>query len=116
MRYIKMLTWHESWAVSLRERDRKDACLECIQRLTDFPRGVCPQKIGLAKKISIDIFKKILYNIYRKWEMVMNKNDRKKTGDELQGFLMWRNRGSVVAPKKGKGSFKRKAKHKNKEY
>ena len=48
--------------------------------------------------------------------MVMNKNDRKKTGDELQGFLMWRNRGSVVAPKKGKGSFKRKAKHKNKEY
>ena len=48
--------------------------------------------------------------------MVMNKNDRKKAGDELQGVLMWRNRGSVVAPKKGKGLFKRKAKHKNKEY
>lgn len=46
----------------------------------------------------------------------MNKNDRKKFGDELQGFLMWRNRGSVVASKKGKGSFKRKSKHKNKEY
>lgn len=46
----------------------------------------------------------------------MNKNDRKKTGDELQGFLMWRRRGSVVAPKKGKGAFKRKVKHKDKEY
>lgn len=40
------------------------------------------------------------------------KKEQKKTGDELQGFLMWRARGSVVPSKKGKGSFKRKSKHK----
>lgn len=56
----------------------------------------------------------IIFIESEKWKM--NKKIKKKTGDELQGFLMWRNRGSVVAPKKGKGSFKRKAKHKNKEY
>lgn len=32
---------------------------------------------------------------------MMNKKIRKKSGDELQGFLMWRNRGSVVPAKKG---------------
>lgn len=45
---------------------------------------------------------------------MMNKKIRKKSGDELQGFLMWRNRGSVVPAKKGKDSYKRKSKHKNK--
>lgn len=45
---------------------------------------------------------------------MMNKKIQKKSGDELQGFLMWRNRGSVVPAKKGKGSYKRKSKHKNK--
>lgn len=30
---------------------------------------------------------------------MMNKKIRKKSGDELQGFLMWRNRGSVVPAK-----------------
>ena len=45
---------------------------------------------------------------------MMNKKIRKKSGDELQGFLMWRNRGSVVPAKKGKGSYTRKSKHKNK--
>ena len=45
---------------------------------------------------------------------MMNKKIWKKSGDELQGFLMWRNRGSVVPAKKGKGSNTRKSKHKNK--
>ena len=44
---------------------------------------------------------------------MMNKKIRKKSGDELQGFLMWRNRGSVVPAKKGKGAYKRKSKYKN---
>lgn len=35
----------------------------------------------------------------------------KKQGDELQDYLMFKRRGSVVTPKKGKGSFKRKEKY-----
>lgn len=45
----------------------------------------------------------------------MNKKDlakiNKKTGDDLQGFLTFKRRGSIVPAKKGKGSFKRKAKY-----
>lgn len=33
---------------------------------------------------------------------IMNKKIWKKSGDELQGFLMWRNRGSVVPAKRVK--------------
>ena len=33
----------------------------------------------------------------------------KKTGDELQAYLAFRRKGSKVAPKKGKGSYDRKA-------
>jgi stalled ribosome alternative rescue factor ArfA len=42
----------------------------------------------------------------------MDKRDFKKTGEELQDYLAFRRRGTKVAPKKGKGSFKRKQKHK----
>lgn len=38
----------------------------------------------------------------------------KKTGEELQSCLEFRRRGFKVKPKKGKGSFKRKEKHKEK--
>lgn len=38
----------------------------------------------------------------------------KKTGEELQSYLEFRRRGFKVRPKKGKGSFKRKEKHKEK--
>lgn len=36
-----------------------------------------------------------------------NKKVNKKTGEELQAYLMWRRRGSIVSSKKGKGSYKR---------
>ena len=38
----------------------------------------------------------------------------KKTGEELQSYLEFKRRGFKVKPKKGKGSFKRKEKHKEK--
>lgn len=44
----------------------------------------------------------------------MDKTIFKKTGEELQEFLKFRKRGSKVKTKKGKGSFSRKQKHKNK--
>ena len=42
----------------------------------------------------------------------MDKQDFKKTGEELQEYLQFRRRGSKVEPKKGKGSYSRKQKHK----
>ena len=39
----------------------------------------------------------------------------KKEGEELQQYLHFRRRGSVVENKKGKGSYKRKPKHSDKE-
>ena len=36
---------------------------------------------------------------------------KKKTGDELQDFLVFKRRGSTVPAKRGKGSFKRKNKY-----
>ena len=42
----------------------------------------------------------------------MDKQDFRKSKEELQDYLSFRRRGSKVAPKKGKGSFKRKEKHK----
>ena len=38
----------------------------------------------------------------------------KKTGEELQSYLEFKRRGFKVKPKKGKGSFKRKEKYKEK--
>lgn len=43
------------------------------------------------------------------------KQAMKKTGDELQEWLQFRRRGSSVQAKKGKGSYSRKQKHRDKE-
>jgi len=43
----------------------------------------------------------------------MDKRDRKMTAEEVQGLLAFRKKGYAVAPKKGKGSYNRKAKYKN---
>lgn len=45
----------------------------------------------------------------------MDKRAWKKEGEELQEYLRFKRRGSIVQAKKGKGSFKRNRKHKNKE-
>ena len=37
---------------------------------------------------------------------------KKKDNDELQEYLQFRNRGTIVPAKKGKGSYSRKQKHK----
>ena len=37
----------------------------------------------------------------------MSKEEQKKTGEELQGFLAFRKRGYYVKNKKGKGSYDR---------
>ena len=42
-----------------------------------------------------------------------NKGDNKKSPEELKQYLQFRRHGYVIAPKKGKGSFKRKSKYKN---
>ena len=49
---------------------------------------------------------------YQRKVLNMDKQDFKKSKEELQDYLSFRRRGSKVAPKKGKGSFKRKEKHK----
>lgn len=38
---------------------------------------------------------------------IVDKKVNKKVGEELQAYLMWRRRGSIVPSKKGKGSYKR---------
>lgn len=42
----------------------------------------------------------------------MNKEIFKKTKEELQEYMQFRRKGSKVKPKKGKGSYSRKEKHK----
>lgn len=42
----------------------------------------------------------------------MNKSDNKKSKEELYEYLQFKRRGSVVTPKKGRGSYKRNSKHK----
>lgn len=42
----------------------------------------------------------------------MNKQLLKKSSDEIQEWLQFKRRGSKVEPKKGKGSYSRKQKHK----
>lgn len=46
----------------------------------------------------------------------MDKRMFKKTEEELQEYMTFRKRGFVIKNKKGKGSYKRKVKHKNKKY
>lgn len=43
------------------------------------------------------------------------KRSQKKTPEELQEYLHFKRRGSQVKAKKGKGSYSRKKKHKDKE-
>lgn len=43
----------------------------------------------------------------------MDKRMLKKSSEELQEWLKFRRRGFAVPPKKGKGSYRRKPKHKN---
>ena len=54
-------------------------------------------------------FYSILFLEDRKMEgkIEMKKEIFKKTGEELQQYLHFRKRGSVVANKKGKGSYNR---------
>ena len=42
----------------------------------------------------------------------LDKRMFKKSSEELQEYLQFQRRGSKVEPKKGKGSYKRKPKHK----
>ena len=48
----------------------------------------------------------------------MRKFDKrifKKSPEELEQYLQFRRKGSKIASKKGKGSYKRKSKHSSKE-
>lgn len=45
----------------------------------------------------------------------MDKRINKKTKEELQEYLQFKRRGFSVQPKKGKGSFKRKKRNREKE-
>ena len=45
----------------------------------------------------------------------MNKQDNKKSGEELQQYLQFRRRGSKVKPKKGAGSYSRKQKYRKED-
>ena len=44
-------------------------------------------------------------------EKKFDKRILKKSPEELEGYMMFKRRGSVIESKKGKGSFKRKPKH-----
>ena len=44
-------------------------------------------------------------------EKKFDKRIFKKSPEELECYMMFKRRGSVVESKKGKGSFKRKPKH-----
>ena len=45
---------------------------------------------------------------------INNKRIFKKSAEELQEYMKFKHRGGAVPAKKGKGSFKRNTKHKNK--
>ena len=46
----------------------------------------------------------------------MKKEHLKKSGEELQEYLAFKRRGSLVEPKKGKGAkYKRNKKHRERE-
>lgn len=59
----------------------------------------------------------------KKWRGSMSQKNKKfdkqmfkKSPEELELYLQFRRRGTRVESKKGKGSYSRKQKHKNKEY
>ena len=53
--------------------------------------------------------------IIKKRKKFMNKKMFKKSSDELQEYLAFKRRGFKITAKKGKGSYKRHEKHRNKE-
>lgn len=65
------------------------------------------------------IFNHMFWYIQDERGLEMNKKiykqAMKKTGDELQEWLQFKHRGSSVQAKKGKGSYSRKQKHKDRE-
>ena len=78
------------------------------------PRGrekSCPSFFFL--KIPLDKTIKVCYNKDNEREVITMKEKKidrrmfKKEGEELQQYLHFRKRGSVVKNKKGKGSFNR---------
>ena len=46
----------------------------------------------------------------------MDKRIFKKSNEELSAYLQFKRKGYAIPPKKGRGSFKRNQKHKNKLY
>lgn len=52
----------------------------------------------------------------KKKRQEIDKQAFKMEGEELQQYLHFKKRGSVVENKKGKGSYKRHAKHKDKSF
>ena len=46
----------------------------------------------------------------------MKKEIFKKSSEELQQYLQFKHRGFAISAKKGKGSYSRKQKHKDKEW
>ena len=46
----------------------------------------------------------------------LDKRIFKKSPEELEQYMQFKRRGSRVENRKGKGSYKRKAKHKNREF
>jgi len=54
-------------------------------------------------------------NRKKKGRKKMKKEMFKKTGQELQDYLQFQRRGSVVPNKKGKGAYRRNEKHRNRK-
>ena len=59
----------------------------------------------------------------KKWRVSMSQKNKKfdkqmfkKSPEELELYLQFRRRGTRVESKKGRGSYSRNQKHKNKEY
>ena len=49
-------------------------------------------------------------------EKKINKRIFKKSPEELEQYMQFKRHGFRVEPKKGKGSYTRKRKHKNKDF
>lgn len=69
---------------------------------------------GLTKPLFNGIIKKNKGEIQMGKKRKENRQEFKMEGEELQQYLHFKKRGSVVENKKGKGSYKRHAKHKGK--
>lgn len=67
---------------------------------------------GLVAARYFDLNKSVLHK-KKKRGQIMDKRIFKKSQEELEQYLQFKRRGSIVKSKKGKGSFKRNSKHKN---